>query len=110
MIWNVRFFREITVPLPVTFNVSTMYPFIDKAIDEQCDAKCSKVIFDFSKLAWIEPVGVVVLSNLIEYFRKIGVKVSFKGHTVNSQANIFLDDSGFFNHYLKKYIFRGCSR
>lgn len=82
-----------------------MYPFIDKAIDEQCDAKCSKVIFDFSNLAWIEPVGVVVLSNLIEYFKKVGVKVSFTGHTVNSQANKFLDDSGFYNQYLKKYIF-----
>jgi anti-anti-sigma regulatory factor len=73
-----------------------MYPFIDKAIDEQCDAKCSKIIFDFSKLNFIEPVGVVVLSNLIEYFRKIDVKVYFQGHTNRSQTNIFLDDSGFF--------------
>lgn len=82
-----------------------MYPFIDKAIDEQCDAKCSEIVFDFSTLNFIKPVGIVVLSNLIEYFRKAGVKVSFIGHTSNTPANKFLDDSGFFHYYLKKYIF-----
>jgi anti-sigma regulatory factor (Ser/Thr protein kinase) len=103
--WNILFKSDIEIQLPVNFNVVTMYPFIDKVIDEQCDAKCSKLTFDFSTLRFIEPVGIVVLSNFIEYLKKIKVKVFFKGHKGKTAANIFLDDSGFFNHYLKEYIF-----
>lgn len=105
MIMRILFKEEIVVHLPVTFNVATMYPFIDNAIDEQCDAKCSKIYFDFSRLNFIEPVGIVVLSNLIQYFLKIGVKVLFRGHTIKSKANIYLDDAGFFQNYLNKSIF-----
>jgi anti-sigma regulatory factor (Ser/Thr protein kinase) len=105
MIWNVLFKEEITIDLPKTFNAISMYRFIDKAIDEQCDAKCSKIYFNFSTLSFIEPVGVVVLSNLIEYFNIIKVRVFFKGHKISSPANRFLDDAGFFYHYLKEYAF-----
>lgn len=77
MIWNIIFKDIITIELPRTFNATTMYIFIGKAIDDQCDAKCSKIYFDFSKLAFIEPVGIVVLSNLIEYFKKLKVNVFF---------------------------------
>ena len=107
--WNILFKKDIEIQLPVNFNVGTMYPFIDKVIDEQCDAKCSELTFDFSVIRFIKPVGVVVLSNLIEYLRKTKVKVRFKGHTSNTAANIFLDDAGFFNHYLKGYVFESHS-
>jgi anti-sigma regulatory factor (Ser/Thr protein kinase)/anti-anti-sigma regulatory factor len=110
MIWNILSKEEITVKLPTAFNATSLYRFIDKAIDEQCGAKCSKIYFDFSTLSFIEPVGVVVLSNLIEYFKKIGVKVAFKGHTVATKANTFLDDAGFFSYYLKHYIFESSSQ
>lgn len=105
MIWKVIFKEEIVVKLPISFTVNTMYPFIDKAIDEQCDAKCTKIYFDFSTLNFIEPVGIVVLSNLIQYFHKLDVKVLFRGHNISSKANIYLDDVGFFQHYIKKSVF-----
>ena len=103
--WNILLKKDIEIQLSVNFNIGTMYPFIDKVIDEQCDAKCSELTFDFSKINFVKPVGVVVLSNLIEYLRKTKVKVRFKGHTANTAANVFLDDAGFFNHYLKEYVF-----
>lgn len=103
--FNILFKKDVEVQLPANFNVYTMYQFIDKVIDEQCDAKCSKLTFNFSTLKFIEPVGVVVLSNFIEYLKKTKVEVFFKGHSTQTAANVFLDDSGFFNHYLKKYIF-----
>jgi anti-sigma regulatory factor (Ser/Thr protein kinase)/anti-anti-sigma regulatory factor len=110
MIWKILFKEDITVDLPKTFNASSMYRFIDKAIDEQCDAKCSKIYFNFSTLSFIEPVGVVVLNNLIEHFKRIDVKVFFSGHTTKSAANIFLDDAVFFNHYIKKPVFESSSQ
>ena len=76
MVFGILSRKDIEVDLPHTFNVETMYSFIDKVIDEQCDAKCSKITFNFSKCSFIEPVGVVVLSNLIEYFKTIKVSVS----------------------------------
>jgi len=106
---NILFKKDVVIQLPVQFNVDTMYPFIEKVIDEQCDAKCSKLTFDFSKIRFIEPVGVVILSNLIEYLKKAKVKVFFSGHTTKTPSNIFLDDSGFFNHYLNKFMFESHS-
>jgi anti-sigma regulatory factor (Ser/Thr protein kinase) len=82
-----------------------MYTFIDSVINEQLDAKCSKIFFNFGQLQFIEPVGVVVLSNLIEYFKKLNVSVWFKGHTSATLPIKFLDDSGFFKHYLSKSLF-----
>lgn len=105
MIWEILSKQKVIIHLPVNFNATTMYPFIGKVIDEQCNPKCSELYFDFSNLNFIKPVGVVVLSNLIEYLRKAKVKVYFLGHKKNSLANIYLDDAGFFNHYLKNYIF-----
>lgn len=90
--------------LPRTFNTETMYAFIDKAVDEQCNAQSSKITFDFSLLDFIEPVGIVVLSNLIEYFKKLGVETFFSGHQYLSKPVSYLDDSGFFTQYLGKSL------
>lgn len=109
MIWNILSKKEITVELPSKFNAWTMYDFIAQLLSEQRYAKCSKVYLDFTKVTFIEPVGVVVLSNLIEYLKKIGVSVWFKGHSIRTKCTEFLDDSGFFEQYLKKRIFTGSS-
>lgn len=105
LVFGILFRKDIIVDLPHTFNAETMYSFINTVIDEQCDAKCSKITFNFAKCTFIEPVGVVVLSNLIEYFKKIKVSIIFTGHTSITSSNKFLDDSGFFNHYLGKFVF-----
>lgn len=107
MIWSILSKKEITVELPGSFNAWTMYQFIEQLLSEQRDAKCSKVYFDFSKVTFIEPVGVVVLSNLIEYLKKVGVSVWFKGHKIRTKCTAFLDDSGFFQQYLKGPVFAG---
>lgn len=105
MIWNVIFPVERTVLLPQRFNSDTMLPFLSEVVDEQRDAKCSKVIFDFSRLQFVEPVGVVVLSNVIEYFKLLKCKVSFKNHMAQTEGTKFLDDSLFFERYLGKKLF-----
>ena len=98
--WNILNGEKIAVLLPKQFNAESMYSFIQRAVDDQGDAQCKEITFDFSKLEFIEPVAVVVLSNLIEYFSKLGVKTRFAGHQTLTKPVIYLDDSGFFKQYL----------
>ncbi|SOD27633.1 Histidine kinase-like ATPase domain-containing protein [Variovorax sp. YR752] len=79
--------------------MNTMYGFISKALTDTGKARGAHVDIDFSKLQFIEPVGVVVLSNLIEYMRKCGTKGTLIGSSNYSEAVKYLDDSGFFAHY-----------
>jgi anti-sigma regulatory factor (Ser/Thr protein kinase)/anti-anti-sigma regulatory factor len=109
MIWNILQRTEHRVLLPLTCNVWTTTHFISEVIDEQRDAKFSKVIFDFSRVNFVEPVGIVALSNLIEYFKKIGCSVAFANHSTLNQGTKFLDDSQFFERYLKKKVFESSS-
>ena len=104
MVWK-KFFspkEKVKTELPHRFNASTMIKFIDDTINKQTSTKCKKIYVSFSTLVYIEPIGVVVLSNLIEYFDKIKVDVVFEGHNIDSEANFFLDRIGFFQHHLKE--------
>jgi len=109
MIWNILKGHPLEIEVPRDFTRDTMYPFIEQAIDENADARCDRVIFDFGILSWIEPAGIVVLSNLFEYLIKLKVKVLIKNHKNNIEAIRYLDDSGFFERYLKKKVFSSSS-
>ncbi|MDP1663537.1 MAG: hypothetical protein Q8L79_00285 [Methylobacter sp.] len=110
MTWIKKIFRrkekvrleKVRPELPASFNENTMLRFIDDTINEQRKTKCKKIYFNFSTLVSIEPVGVVVLSNLIDHFDKINVDVIFEGFEIQSEANLFLDQNGFFKHHLKE--------
>jgi anti-sigma regulatory factor (Ser/Thr protein kinase) len=93
-----------TIALPRTFNTASMYGLISQVIESSTGIpKWPQVNFDFTALVFIEPVGVVVLSNLIEYLGRKGSKSSFSGLAL-SKPVIYLDDSGFFLRYLGKPI------
>jgi len=106
MILRALFGDQCVILLPATFNRTTMYPFLGEVIEALDSGKCSKVIFDFSRLNFIEPSGIVVLSNAIEFLRKSGLKVSFDQYKVVKPCLKYLDDSQFFQHYLKKPVFQ----
>ena len=89
----------VHVPFPRRFNAGTTSQFIAALLDQQRNATCSTVTLDFSTLEFIEPVGVVILSNLIEYFKKIGVQVFFAFQNAETAATMYLDDAGFFERY-----------
>ncbi|WP_367159934.1 hypothetical protein ABUE34_12890 [Kozakia baliensis] len=57
-------------------------------------------LFDFKALTFIEPSGVVSLSNAVDFINNTGRKVSFLGINDASQPIRYLDDSGFFKLYL----------
>lgn len=95
------------VKVPPTFNASTMYGLVSEIFDENLDARCSSIEFDFSLLQFIEPVGVVILSNIIESLKKSRVKYSLKNHNARTAANTYLDDAGFFRTYGNGTVFPG---
>jgi anti-sigma regulatory factor (Ser/Thr protein kinase) len=97
--------QQPSITLPVNFNLSTMRRFIGEAMNLQAEKNFKSMAFDFSKLDFIEPVGVTALSNTIERFSKMGVKVYFNNHTIRNKGNKYLDDAGFFKRYLKNQVF-----
>lgn len=98
----------LVVNLPYTFNKSTMYSFINAVIDSDMIPKDSEIKFNFNNLNFIEPSGVTILSNLIEWLRQKGVQVIFtypEDTITNPTKGIkYLDDSMFFQHYLDKCL------
>jgi hypothetical protein len=58
------------------------------------------LVFDFSRLRFIRPAGVVFLHNLIGWLHAKSTKVFFRGHTANSESLRYLADSQFFRLHL----------
>jgi anti-anti-sigma regulatory factor/anti-sigma regulatory factor (Ser/Thr protein kinase) len=95
---------RLTVKIPFRLNADTMYSLIEEVIDKNQDLKRKWIRFDFSQLDWIDPVGVTVISNLIEFLKKGGASVSLIGYKNNSDAIKYLDESGFFKQHIGKYL------
>ncbi len=87
------------IALPRRFGMDTMYGLISKAINQDGDARHATIEFDFSKLEFIDPAGVVVMSNLIEYLRHCRVSGRMSNVWLQSAAVRYLDDCGFFVRY-----------
>lgn len=88
----------VVAELPRRFTADSMYGFIGSVVDDQRDARCTRVSMDFTGLQFIDPAGVVVLSNLIEYFGRLGVTTTFVVGS-RSMGTTYLDDAGFFERY-----------
>jgi len=103
------FRRALTVALPRSLNADTMFTFVEGVIDEHREAMAERITLDFSNLDFIEPVGVVILSNLIEYLSRRGATVQFQGNANPTVAIKFLADSQFFERYDAKNPFPNAS-
>jgi anti-sigma regulatory factor (Ser/Thr protein kinase) len=93
------------VMLPARLNMDDLFKFVGYVVDEQANVRSSAIVFDFSDLSFIEPVGIVVLCNLIEYLKKANVKVTFRNHKQDRGCLRYLDDCQFFHRYLQHHIF-----
>lgn len=88
------------IELPRNFNAGTMYPPIMRALNSLETSGLEALDIDFKGLKFIEPVGVVILSNLIEYVIRRNVRVTLSGLSKFSEGTVYLDNSGFFERYL----------
>lgn len=82
-----------------------MREFIQRAIKTATLSPKRMVIVDFQKLRSISPEGVVVISNLLQYFRGEGLRVEFVNHDKDTPANRYLDDAGLFNTHFGHRVF-----
>jgi anti-sigma regulatory factor (Ser/Thr protein kinase)/anti-anti-sigma regulatory factor len=89
----------IIVRLPRSLKIETMYELINGVLDERRNARDSEIIFDFSQLGFVDPDGITVISNIIEWLKKRGIAVSFRNHNVDHRAIQYMDDCGFFKTY-----------
>src|SRR5262249_36378561 len=89
----------LTVKLPSTLNAKTMYGLIAAAVDDNQQPRDKEIHFDFSGLRFGQPSGMTVISNLIEWLGKRGVKGEFVGLDKDQRAIQYMDDCEFFNEY-----------
>lgn len=89
---------ELIITLPHTMSRDTMYTLV-KTLFEAIKSKPRRVVLDFKKLERLQVGGVTVLSNMIELYRKAGIKTKFI-NSANCGARLFLQGSGFSAIYL----------
>jgi len=90
---------ERTIVLPHRLTRETMQSFTSQVVDDSGEPLWSRVRFDLGPLTFIDPTGVVVMCNLVDYLRRVGVKVRVKISKPFSECVQYLDDFGFFKHY-----------
>jgi anti-sigma regulatory factor (Ser/Thr protein kinase) len=96
-------FRSQTLVLPRSFTLGALYGLIDQALDDDGNSKYSRVTLDFSNLAsFVDPSGVVVLSNLVEHFHRMRISVSYEVPAELTEPLVYLDNAGFFTRYRSK--------
>lgn len=99
------------VPLPFRLTGETMYGFIGRVLDEHGAPRFDETVFEFPSASdFIDPTGVVVLSNLFEYLarRNAGMRVRF--HKPFGPMVVYLDDIGFFEGYMGAPLGAGTRR
>lgn len=89
----------ITVKLPSSFDLTTMYSVLTETINDELLPRSKNINFDFSRLVWAAPDGMTVLSNLLEWLKKRGVTGRFIDSNPANRAHQYMDDCGFFEVY-----------
>jgi anti-sigma regulatory factor (Ser/Thr protein kinase) len=94
-----RLMDEQKVMVPHSLTKETMQLLISQVLDEDGLSKWSRVKLDFGRLDFIDPTGVVVLCNMVDYLRRVGTTVKVRIKRPYSTCVEYLDDFGFFKHY-----------
>lgn len=96
----------IVAEIPYRLTHSECCQFLTERIVTPVANKLSgDVILDFSKVAFVDPSGVAALYNALQYLSSQRKGIIFKGHDLRTEANIYLDDSGFFSQCLPTRVF-----
>jgi hypothetical protein len=92
------------VRLPHQFDGLSLSQVAANVVKISPDGLPRVIAFDFSKLAFVRPAGVVFLSNLPHWLHEKGTRVEFRNVTRPSAALAFLDDSLFFQQHCGEKI------
>lgn len=94
----------IKISLPSRLNVNNFSQLFLTTISSEKKPIINSIEIDFSHLSFIEPTGVTVLSNFLEWLISHSVSFTFSGLENYSAPIQFLDDVGFFSRYLGRKI------
>lgn len=97
---------QVWIKLPHSFDRKTMYGFLEDALHPNLEPKSYNVVLDFSRMKFVDPSAITVIANTIWFLRKRKVKVDFANHGLSTDSNRFLDDSGFFETFDGKSVFK----
>jgi hypothetical protein len=85
-----------TVVIPSQFKGATLSSLV---ADVAATNLPKEIVFDFSRLNFIRPAGVVFLNNIVNWLREHERTVTFSNYQGRSPALRFLDDSLFFEKH-----------
>lgn len=87
----------LVVTIPYRFSGLTMTELVNQITNGVVDDRLPEVVaFDFGRLGFIEPAGIVFLSNLVHWIREAKREVQFTNLDPRYAPISFLDDSQFF--------------
>jgi len=89
----------VVVPVPYIFNAKTMYELIAGVVAEEFVPRADRVVFDLSRLRFIDTGCVTIFANLVEWLLRRGVEVEFAGCDPRRKAISYMDDCLFFKTY-----------
>jgi anti-sigma regulatory factor (Ser/Thr protein kinase) len=101
--WLVFRRNVMQIDLPRRLNRDTMYVLLQKVISRDLEPIDDEIILNFETLtSFIEPSGVTILSNLINWLEHKGASVGiYTGELRTGESpNKFLDDSMFFQQHI----------
>ena len=89
------------VYVPAHLDAKTLYGVMSQVMDDLGELRSNRFAFDLRKLVSITPVGVVTLSNLVEWLRMRGASCafSFPSLAAGDAATRMLAASGFLHLY-----------
>jgi anti-sigma regulatory factor (Ser/Thr protein kinase) len=87
------------VTLPRQFRAEQLFTQVEQHFG-QFEQLPEEISFDFSRMQFLRPSGVVFLSNLSRYLSHRGCCVRYSNLDVNRSAIQFLDDAKFFEQHL----------
>lgn len=92
---------KISVRLPKASTRNGFFRLIEAVLDEDMNAVCSHIQFDFKEVESLGIRAIVVMSNLIELLTMAGVEVTYFNYE-NCPAAGLLKESGFYDRYFNR--------
>jgi len=89
----------MTITIPRSLEGAGLSTLIAAVVRSDGEIISAALEFDFQRLKFIPPVGIVTLANVIEYARIRGCQVTFGNCNPQAASVAYLDDCGFFELY-----------
>lgn len=106
MIWGILRKKRNYI-LPARCNMETLLPLISGTIEENTSPRMTKLTFSCKAVQDADPIGIVVLSNLIEFLRNQGTDAKIINVGPLCKASEYLRTAGLADKYADRQEKKG---